>query len=108
MKTAARLKTLRKANACWQVADSARLGTAGRPIQKLYRMHDRHVYPGGDLSNASDVAGCNDIGSRTFDIAHLAVAELPRNHRLQQVVGPGGAAADMGFRYIHNQKAGRG
>ena len=49
----------------------------------------------GDLEDAADVAGGDHLGPGRGDVVHLAAAEPLGHLGLGQVVGPGGAAADL-------------
>jgi hypothetical protein len=61
----------------------------------------------GDLRDAADIAGGDHVGLRTFDIRRLAVAQLRRDFRLEQVVGSRRAAAEMALRRIEHDKTRR-
>src|SRR5712691_8766720 len=66
-------------------------------------MNDRPVMPeppagGGDLQDASGIAGRNDVGLERGDVARLPFAELPGRLRLHEIVDAGAAAADLRFR----------
>ncbi len=68
---------------------------AGRPVEQLDGVHHRDRGAAADLAHAADVAGGDDVRGRALDVADLAVAQLPGDDRLQQVVGAGRPAAEM-------------
>lgn len=57
-------------------------GAAGGPVEELDRVHDRRSTVGRELSDAADVAGCDEIGRGRCDIGELSVAQRRRDLRL--------------------------
>src|SRR5690349_11388799 len=84
---------------------SPRHRTSCRPIDQLDRMHHRNVRARRDLGDASDIAGCDHIGSDLRDIRDLAIAQRPRQLRLQDVVRACRAAAEMAVRHIFDHES---
>ena len=78
---------------------------AGRPVEQRCGMHDGNPGAGGDLGDAADVAGGDQIGAHALDVRDLAVAQPGRDHGLQQVVGAGRAAAEMPFGHVLHGEA---
>jgi hypothetical protein len=62
---------------------------------------------GGELSDAADIAGGDYIGLSLGDIGELAFAQLAGDFRLQQVVSPGRAAAQVPLRHVEHLEPGR-
>ena len=77
-----------------------RLRPAGGPVEELDCMYDRDRATGGKLGDAADVAGCDQIGLGGGYIGQLAIPQRGGDLRLQNVVGPSRAAAEMPFRYF--------
>ena len=75
------------------------------PVQKLHRMH-HWQFPAGELRNAADVPARHAIGLHHIDGRQLALPEPGRDLRLQDVVSPGRAAANMPFRDFDHRKSG--
>ena len=75
-----------------------RLQSAGGPIEELDRMYDRNWGTGGKLGDAADVAGCDQIGLDGSYVGQLAIPQRGSDLRLQNIVGPRRAAAEMPFR----------
>jgi len=69
-------------------------------------VRDRHRRVAGELRNASDIAGRDEIGAGQRDIGELAVAQGRGELRLQQIVSAGRAAAQMPFRHIDDREPG--
>src|SRR5258708_19605079 len=65
-----------------------RLGPAGRPIEQFDGMCNRDASAVGDIADAAEVAGGDDVGPQAFDVAPLAVPQPPHPPRLQPPVGP--------------------
>jgi hypothetical protein len=63
-------------------------------------MHDRDWGIDSEMSNAADVAGCDQIGLGGGYIGQLAIPQRGSDLRLQNVVGPRRAAAEMPFRHF--------
>ena len=51
---------------------------AGRPVEQFDRMHDRRGRARGELRDAADIAGGDEIGPGLGDIGELALAQLGR------------------------------
>ena len=64
-------------------------------------MYDRDWTTGDKLGDAADVAGCDQIGLYGSYIGQLAITQRGSNLRLQDVVGPRRAAAEMPLRHIY-------
>ena len=88
------------------VVGAARRGRSSRssapigPVEQVDRVGDLdRAAPlldlAGDLEDAADVAGGDDVGPGRLDVVHLAAAEPLGHLGLGQVVGPRGAAADL-------------
>ena len=71
-------------------------------------MDDRQTGAVGDLGDAADIAGGNDIGAGRLDVRDLAVFQAGGDFGLQQIVGAGRAAADMALRHVLHGEAGPG
>src|SRR2546422_3744954 len=81
--------------ACEQRLDR---NAANRRVDELDRMERRNRLPGAPqrcrhLDEAARVAARIRVGARRADVPGLAVAELRRRARLDEVVDPGAAAA---------------
>jgi hypothetical protein len=61
-------------------------------------MHDRNGRTDGKLGHAADVAGCDQIGLDGSYVGQFAIPQRGSDLRLQNVVGPRRAAAEMPFR----------
>src|SRR5919106_3662913 len=82
-------------------------------VENLQRVQDlRPLLVAGemapDLDQAADVAGCDDVGPGGEQIARLPATQLGRGSRSLEVVGPGGAAADLPLRRGDHLMAGGG
>ena len=80
--------------------------TAGRPIEQFDRVHDRHTAAAGQLLDAADIAGGDEIGADHRDVGQLAVAQCTGQFRLQQIVSAGRAATQMPLRDRDDLKPG--
>jgi len=69
-------------------------------------VHDRHGRVAGELGDAADIAGGDQIGAGQRDIRQLAVAQRGGELGLQQIVGAGRAAAQMPFRHLDHLEPG--
>ena len=58
-----------------------------------------------DLDQAAQIAGRYDVCTSTVDVLRLSQAELASELRLQHVVGPGGATAEVALGYVNNMEA---
>ena len=67
---------------------------------------DHRQFPAGELRNAADVAARHAIGLHHVDGRELALPEPSRDLRLQDVVSPRRAAADVPFRDFDDRKSG--
>jgi hypothetical protein len=77
-----------------------RLRPAGGPVEEFDCVDDRNWGTGGELGDATDVAGCDQIRVGGCDVGQLAIPQRLSDLRLQDVVGPRRAAAEMPFRYV--------
>ena len=77
-----------------------RLRPASGPVEELDCMYDRNWGTGSELGDAADVAGCNQIWRGGCDVGQLAITQRRSDLRLQDVVGPRRAAAEMPFRHF--------
>ena len=64
-------------------------------------MHDWDWRTGGELSDAADIAGCDQIGLSGDYVGQLAIPQSGSDLRLQDVVGPRRAATEMPFRHVY-------
>src|SRR5829696_720936 len=83
-----------------------RLRPARRPVEELDGVHDRDAGARGDVADAAEVAGSDDIGLHALDIGDLAVAQAARQLGLQHLVGAGPAAADMALGHVLDDEPG--
>src|SRR5262245_58816171 len=60
----------------------------------------------GNLRHAADIARREHIGIRALDMSGFSRAKCLGGLRMEQVVGAGGPAAEMLFRYVLNDKSG--
>ena len=60
-------------------------------------MGDGYVGSVSDLDGATDIAGGDDVGCELFDVGDLSVAQLSGDVGLQDIVGSGRSAAQMGL-----------
>ena len=77
----ATLLAMAKIGVCWRPRPASfvlpqprRRRPAARPVEQLDRVDDRHGGRAGDLGQAADVAGGDDIGLQPFEMADLARA----------------------------------
>jgi hypothetical protein len=63
-------------------------------------MYDWNWRTGGELGDAADVAGCDQIGPGGCYVGQLAIPQSGGDLRLQDVVGARRAAAEMAFRHF--------
>jgi hypothetical protein len=63
-------------------------------------VHYRHVATRGELSDAADIAGRDEIWPDFGNIRELAVAQCSRNLRLQLIISSCRAATEMPLRHI--------
>src|SRR5690606_7304814 len=75
--------------------EPTRHGAAVSPVEQFDRMDDGCLGSSGELRDAADVAGGDEVRLHGADILHLAVAELRRDLGLKDVVGAGRSAADV-------------
>ena len=75
-----------------------RLRAASGPVEELDCMHDWEWRKGRELGDAADVACCDQIGLDGSYVGQLAIPQRGSDLRLQNVVGPRRAAAEMRFR----------
>ena len=68
-------------------------------------MHDWDWRTGGELGDAADVAGRDQVGLGGCYVGQLAIPRSGSNLRLQDVVGPRRAAAEMPFRHLWRLEA---
>src|ERR1700759_3757749 len=69
-------------------------------------MDDWDWRTGGGLGDAADVAGCDQIGLSGDYVGQLAIPQSGSDLRLQDVVGPRRAAAEMAFRHVYGLEPG--
>jgi hypothetical protein len=77
-----------------------RLQPASGPVEEFDGMYDRNGGTGGKLGDAADIAGCDQIGPNGSYVGQLAIPQRGSDPRLQNVVGPRRAAAEMPFRHV--------
>src|SRR5438105_3680534 len=70
-------------------------------------MYDRNCGTGCELGDAADIAGCDQIGVGGRYVGQLAIPQRGSELRLQDVVGPRRAAAEMPFRHVQRLEPGR-
>src|SRR6202022_3291800 len=70
------------------------------PVEEFDGVHYRQVATRGEVSDAADIAGRDEIWPDFGNIRELAVAQCSRNLRLQQIIGPCRAATEMPLRHI--------
>src|SRR6202008_4353388 len=63
-------------------------------------VYDRNVCTHADLRHAANISSGDDLGLCFLDVRDLARPQPVRDVRLQDVIGPGGAATDMRLRHI--------
>ena len=76
------------------------LRTTGGPVEKLDCMYDRNWGTGGELGDAADVAGCDQVGPHSCDVGQFAIPQRGSDLRLQNVVSPRRAAAEVPFLHV--------
>ena len=76
-----------------------------RPIDQLDRVDNRDHRPCRDLPDASDIAGGDHVGLYLLDIPDFARTQHLRKIRMKNVVGSGGAAAQMALRHLSHLEA---
>src|SRR6266850_4553288 len=84
---------------------SRRPGSAGRPVEQLDGVCNRNASAAGNVADAAEVAGGDDVGPDALDIGDLAVAQAARQFGLQQLVGAGPTAADMALGHVLDDEA---
>src|SRR6185437_4644821 len=97
---------LRSSASAGQRGEIARSRSTTGPVEQLDRMHDRDVSPRGDLRETAEIAGGDHVRRDAADGGHLALAQLQRKLRLQQVVATRRAAAQMALGYLPHLEAG--
>jgi hypothetical protein len=70
------------------------------PIQQLHGVDDRQPKGRIELCDAPDIAGGDDIRAYASYIGDLALAQLGRDLRLEDVVGAGGPSAQVTLRVL--------
>ena len=85
-----------------------RLQPASGPVEEFDCMYDRNWGTGGELGDAADVAGRDQIRFDGCDVRQLAIPQHGGDLRLQDVVGPRRAAAEMSFRHFQRLETRRG
>src|SRR6516165_7545707 len=63
--------------------------TTSGPVEKLDGVDNRDGTTAGELADAADVAGCDEVRSGGGDVGQLAIAQHRRDFWLQYVVGSG-------------------
>jgi hypothetical protein len=79
--------------------------TPGGPINQLDRMDCGEFRARSDLGDAADIARRDQIRSQSLDSPDFALAQPSCDVGLQNIVGPGRAAAQMAFGYISDREA---
>src|SRR4029453_6862912 len=87
-----------------------RLRAARRPVEQLDRgcdrdaraageqlagVRNRNAGARGDVADAAEISGGDDVRSKALDVGDLAVAQAARQLGLHHLVGAGPAAAEM-------------
>src|SRR5687768_17190914 len=75
-------------------------GATGCPIEQFDGVNDRDGRPRADLSHAADIPRRYHLRLGALDVADLALAQLRRDLRLDEVVDTGRAAAQVAFRHL--------
>src|SRR5712671_2779223 len=73
------------------LVEGRRFGATRRPVEQLDRMCNRNASAAGDIADAAEIAGSDDVGPQALDVGDLAVAQTPREFGLQNLVGAGPA-----------------
>ncbi len=81
-------------------------GPAGRPVEHLDGVDEGGRGAALKLHHAADIGGDDHFGLDLGDIGELPLAELPRKLGLEQIIGAGGAAAEMPLRDVQDVVAG--
>ena len=68
-------------------------------------MYDWDWGTGGELGDAADIAGCDQIRLRGCDVRQFAIPQRSSDLWLQDVVGPRRAAAEMALRHFQRLEA---
>src|SRR5581483_12279791 len=76
----------------------------GGPVDQFDRMNDGYVRARCELRDAADIARCNHVRSQSLDSPDFALAQPSCDIGLQNIVGSGGAAAQMTFGYVFHHK----
>src|SRR5262249_40128146 len=87
-------------------SQSRRRRPAGRPVEQLDRVQNRNCRARSELRQATDIAGGDDLRLGLDDIRKLALEEAAGQLRLQQIIGPCRAAAEMALGHIEDGKPG--
>lgn len=74
-------------------------GTTRGPIEQLHAVDDRQLGAAADLHDAADISGGDHVGHRLENIRDFARLEFARDLRLEEIISPGRAAADMPLRH---------
>src|SRR5687768_5246685 len=84
------------------IPDGLMCGLADGLVDDFYEVHDAHrpargLEAGGDLKETPGVARHDYFGIRSEDVLHFAIAQLRGGLGFEEIVDPGGTAADFGF-----------
>src|ERR1700742_1040075 len=82
------------------------LRPARRPVEQLDRVCNRNAGARGDVADAAEVAGGDDVGPNALDVGYLAVAQAARQLGLQHLIGAGPAAAEMALGHVLDDEPG--
>src|SRR5262245_16472645 len=67
---------------------------AGRPVEQFDGVGDGNAGARGDVADAAEVAGSDDIGPDSLEVGDLSLAQPARQLGLQHLIGAGPAAAE--------------
>src|ERR1700675_3226140 len=76
-----------------RLSQSFRHGASSRPVEQFDGMDDGNSDCVGKLRHTTDIAAGNDLGIHRLDVRDLALLQLARKARLQNVVHARRAAA---------------
>src|SRR5271169_727195 len=77
----------------------------GGPIDQLDRMDGWKLRARCDLRDAADIACGDHVRAQSLDSTDFALAQPPCEFGLEDIVGAGGAAAQMTFRHVLHHEA---
>ena len=76
------------------------------PIEQFYGVHDRDIHARLELRHAANVSSGDNIRRHNVDVCDFPIAQLAGKFRLEHIVGPDRATADMAFRDLQKRKTG--